>query len=367
MFSKPTYFFQHLEDRKLSVGGLLIAIIGAICLALTKYHPPPNELNWFYAVVFIVTPIIFLAGVVVSALFVHLVAKTLKGGGAYYQILNSICYISVLYIVFMPLQVIFSYIKLEYIRTTLWIVVNIWSIILLVKAIQVAYAFKLEKAVNVWLLATIAGALFAWPLVFGFIRPVIVEAYKIPSGAMKPTLQEGDRILVNKLSYRASSPKSGDIITFNSLHDEPKKIFIKRIVAVGGDTIETRGKGLYVNGELVDDSGYVRHVGNPYPNFDFPPFRDRYKVRKHLGDIIDEDYFLSYREFKRKFPDGHPFKVPEGYVFVMGDNREESSDSRVWGPVPRRNITGKAVLLYWSKEPGSKSPIRWGRIGQIIQ
>jgi len=210
----------------------------------------------------------------------------------------------------------------------------------------------------------------AFILVFGFIRPFVVEAFKIPSGSMKDTLLEGDRILVCKFVYGIKipltkhkifdfhKPQRGDIFVFIPPHDRSKN-FIKRIVAVegdtietrvGGDTIETRRKTLYVNGEPVDDSKYVRHVRNPNLSYDFPPFRDRYKVQKHLGDIIDKDYLLPYMEFKREFPEGHPFVLPKGYVFAMGDNREESSDSRVWGPVNVEDIKGQAFMIYWSRK-----------------
>jgi len=230
----------------------------------------------------------------------------------------------------------------------------------------------------------------AFILVFGFIRPFVVEAFKIPSGSMKDTLLEGDRILVCKFIYGIKipltkhkifdfhEPQRGDIFVFIPPHERSKN-FIKRIVAIEGDTVEVKGKTLYANGEPIDDSKYVRHIGNPYLNFDFPPFRDRYKVRKHLEDVIDIDYLLPYEGFKTNFPDGHPFEVPKGYVFAMGDNREESSDSRVWGPVSVEDIKGQAFMIYWSREPDNIqflkfwewhkwfARIRITRIGKIVR
>lgn len=236
----------------------------------------------------------------------------------------------------------------------------------------------------------------AFILVFGFIRPFVVEAFKIPSGSMRDTLLEGDRILVCKFIYGIKipltkhkifdfhKPQRGDIFVFIPPHDRSKN-FIKRIVAVEGDTIKVRGKTLYINGEPIDDSKYVRHAWTPNPNDNFPPFRSyspdvpNKVVSKHFKGVIDGDYLLSYREFKRQFPNGHPFEVPRGYVFAMGDNREESSDSRVWGPVSVEDIKGQAFMIYWSRELDSiqlwefwkwhkwLGHIRITRIGKIVR
>jgi signal peptidase I len=331
------HFFQRVESRKVSTMALLIAVIGAICEVLTKYHPPFNELNWFYAAVFIATPVIFLMGIVVSTLLVHLIARTLKGEGTYYQILNSICYIGVLFIVFMPLQLIFSHTKLEYIRLVLSAVEGIWSIILHVKAVQAVYAFKLGKSISTWLLSIAANAVSVFLLVFGFVRPFIAQAYKAPSRSMSPTIDIGDRVLVEKLSYHFSSAKRGDVIVFKPPERAGRKQkFLKRIAAVGGDAIEIQGRNVYINGDLVDESKYVRHT-------------------------------TPASSIAHYFRDFGPVEVPEGHVFVMGDNRDKSADSRVWGPVPRRNVTGKVLLIYWSEYIKPKGSIRWSRIGRIIR
>ncbi|MCD6508577.1 signal peptidase I [Candidatus Poribacteria bacterium] len=182
----------------------------------------------------------------------------------------------------------------------------------------------------------------AFAVVFGFLRPFIIEAYEIPTGSMRDTLLEGDRILVCKFIYGIKipftdwrvfdyhKPQRGDIFVFIPPH-EPNRNFVKRIVGVGGDVIETRGRHLYVNGKLIHDESYTRHEPRPLPDFG-------------------------------------PYRVPKGYVFAMGDNRDRSNDSRFWGPVPLNNIKGKAFIIYWSQ--GGKlwqlNKIRWRRIGKIL-
>jgi len=210
----------------------------------------------------------------------------------------------------------------------------------------------------------------AFLLVFGFIRPFVVEAYEIPSGSMRDTLLEGDRILVCKFMYGLKipfleekifdfhQPQRGDVFVFTPPHSRSEN-FVKRIVAVEGDTVETRGKILYVNGEPIDDSKYVKHILPLYPSDDFPPFQlqripdnqQRRLAEEQLECITDGDYLLSYHNFKRKFPTSNPFVVPKGYVFAMGDNRDNSSDSRAWGPVRVDDIKGQAFMIFWSREP----------------
>ena len=145
-------------------------------------------------------------------------------------------------------------------------------------------------------------------LVFGFVRPFVMEAFWIPSGSMIPTLEIGDRVFVNKFIYRFSEPHRGDIIVFESV-DNPKVDLIKRVVGIPGDTIAEKNGTLYVNGKPQKE---------PYTN--------------------------------KKLPDRSSFAtttVPKNHVFVMGDNRANSADSRVFGPLPEKNIEGEAFLRFW--------------------
>ena len=146
------------------------------------------------------------------------------------------------------------------------------------------------------------------------IRTFIVAPFKIPSGSMRPTLIEGDRILVNKFIYRFRTPQHGDIIVFR-FPEDPKRPFIKRLAALGGDTVEIRGGMVLVNGEPLNGSRIF--ATNQYYN---------------QGAYGEE---------------GRVVHVPEGSFYVLGDNSRSSHDSRFWGFVPRRLLIGRAMCIFW--------------------
>lgn len=182
-----------------------------------------------------------------------------------------------------------------------------------------------------------------------FIRTFIIQAFKIPSGSMLETLQIGDHILVNKFIYgvkipftdgktliEVKDPEKGDIIVFKYPED-PSKDFIKRVVAAEGDTLEIIDKKLFVNGQEIKDEPYAVHKDpRIYPGIMTP--------RDNLKKIT----------------------VPEDKLFVMGDNRDNSHDSRFWGFVDLKAVRGKAFIIYWSWNK-EKFGIRWRRIGDLIK
>jgi len=179
------------------------------------------------------------------------------------------------------------------------------------------------------------------------IRAFVVQAFKIPSGSMKPTLAIGDHILVNKFIYGIkipyfrttlvpiTDPKRGDVAVFIYPEDRSKD-FIKRVIGIGGDTIEIRNKKIYLNGLPYTDNHGV--------------YTDDFIIP---GSIQPRDNF-------------GPVTVPKGYLFVMGDNRDQSYDSRFWGFVPLRDVLGKAFIIYWSWN-GDDHNVRWSRFGQLLR
>jgi signal peptidase I len=145
-----------------------------------------------------------------------------------------------------------------------------------------------------------------------------IKAYKIPSGAMIPTLLIGDHIIVNLNAYRNDVPQKGDIIVFKYPED-PSREFIKRIVATEDDILESKDKIIHINGTPINET-FVQHVD---------------KIIKYGGNDPRDNF--------------GPFTIPKGKVFVIGDNRDQSYDSRYWGYVDNNQITGKALYLYWSQ------------------
>ena len=173
-----------------------------------------------------------------------------------------------------------------------------------------------------------------------FIRTFVVQAFKIPSGSMKPTLLVGDHILVNKFIYgikipftdktliKLGEPKREDVVVFKYPLD-PQKDYIKRVIGLPGEKVELVNKVLFINGKVIDD---------PHASYSL------YGNLRNYG----------------------PVTVPADHLFVMGDNRDESSDSRVWGFVPYAYLKGKAFLIYWSWD-SENFGVRWRRIGDIVR
>ena len=184
-----------------------------------------------------------------------------------------------------------------------------------------------------------------------FVRTWAVQAFKIPTGSMENNLLIGDHLLVNKFVFaptlagpeRALMPmrsiRRGDIVVFK-YPDEPDRDFIKRVIGLPGETVELKNKKVHINGQPIDE---------PYVHFLTPPSNDfqevtSFDVRERFG----------------------PVTVPADQYFVMGDNRDNSQDSRYWGFLPRGYIKGKALMIYWSFDAGAQPQAEDAGLGAAV-
>jgi len=219
-----------------------------------------------------------------------------------------------------------------------------------------------------------------WPLIWAvlvvkfLINPFLLAAYEVPTGSMERTILPGDRLMADKFTYGIhipftdhyilplTEPRPGEIIVFKSPYDG--RTLVKRCVALAGDTVVIRNKQLYVNGRPRTEP-YVRH-SDPYV----------------LG--IDT-VFINWDLFQRAWQEGQlaydntyrdnfgPVVVPRGHLFMMGDNRDDSFDSRFWGPLPRQYVLGRPLIIYWSWDHWDNLPpylfwkrLRLGRLGKLL-
>jgi signal peptidase I len=237
-----------------------------------------------------------------------------------------------------------------------------------------------------WLFENIASLALALLIVF-MIRSSVVEAFKIPSGSMIPTLMIGDHIFVDKFAYglkipfsdvftdhpiyvvKRDGPQRGDIIVFIYPKDE-SYYYIKRVIGTPGDTVELRNKVLYINNQMVTRE----QLTGPEPekllkSLDDPKYSPKSidVYREHLGNVDhlimnDRNNFMS-----ENFP---PTVVPPDSLFVMGDNRDFSNDSRFWGFVPMKNVKGKAMVIWFSFWVNIQDGVQYGfrpdRIGTLL-
>ncbi len=212
-----------------------------------------------------------------------------------------------------------------------------------------------------------ARSFFPILLIVCVLRSFIAEPFRIPSGSMKPTLLEGDFILVNKFNYgirlpllgtkviKMGEPKRGDILVFRFPKDTSID-FIKRVVGVPGDKIKYENKTLYINGKPMEQES----LGQAY---DTDLRGLSYKVKHFKENLEARPHSIYVHEGNG--PTMEEITVPAGMYFVMGDNRDSSEDSRRWGFVPENLILGKAFFI-WMSWDGLSKDIRWQRIGHVI-
>ncbi|KPJ94614.1 MAG: hypothetical protein AMJ53_04895 [Gammaproteobacteria bacterium SG8_11] len=225
-----------------------------------------------------------------------------------------------------------------------------------------------EKAIKEPILVEYSRSLFPVILIVLLLRSFLVEPFRIPSGSMMPTLLVGDFILVNKFAYGVrlpvintkiidvSNPQRGDVAVFRYPKD-PSTDYIKRVIGVPGDRISYYNKQLYINGEAIalENKEIYQGVGSGIGMSgaqvkleDLDGTKHQILVDRHRPTINDE------------------YIVPDGHYFVMGDNRDNSNDSRFWGTVPESNLVGKAFLI-WMNWDSANSGISWDRIGSSIE
>ena len=200
---------------------------------------------------------------------------------------------------------------------------------------------KIKSKIREFIEGILAAVLIAL-----LITTFVIKMYKIPSRSMVPTLLVGDQLVVNKFIYGIkipyfrntiipiTDPQRGDIIVF--IYPKDRSIdFIKRVIGVSGDTIEIKDKKIFINGKVFTDNTGIYTDKIIYP-----------------GSVQPRDNF-------------GPVTVPKGSLFVLGDNRDESMDSRFWGFVDLKDVQGKAFIIYWSWNPDERK-IRWQRLGNLL-
>lgn len=251
---------------------------------------------------------------------------------------------------------------------------NTKDILIETSALEGASHDYLSKYTKSKLRQNIEALVFAVVLAL-LIRTFVFQPFKIPSGSMIPTLLVGDHLLVNKFIYGTKIPFTdkvvfpitdmdrGDVVVFtypNSERDPSKKgvYYIKRVVGLPGDSIDIKGRSLLINGNEVP----MQFVGT------YEDERNGEAFDEYNEELYGYDHKVIFRKGKENTNTGSYIpvtKVPEGSVFVMGDNRDNSQDSRYWGFVPIENIAGKAFMIHWSWDfdnPSLAEKVRWERI-----
>lgn len=246
-------------------------------------------------------------------------------------------------------------------------IIALFDVLYLAKK-RARYAANTHVPQKMPLLIDYARSFFPVLLLVFLLRSFLFEPFRIPSGSLEPTLLTGDFILVNKYNYgirlpiihtkilNNGEPKRGDIMIFRWPPDTSYN-FIKRVIGLPGDKISYVNKELYVNGEKIPQSAAEETVNGVENDFAWQAVM---KEEDLLG--VKHKIFVQPDKASRNYTN---ITVPEGMYFVMGDNRDDSADSRFWGFVPSENIVGKAVMV-WMSWNNQDYKVRWRRIGSLI-
>ena len=216
-------------------------------------------------------------------------------------------------------------------------------------------------------------------ILFFVIRTFLIQAFTIPSGSMEQTLRVGDYLMANNAIFGAHipftnirvpairEPRFGDVVVFRPTYNDPILDVVKRVIGEPGDTIQMLEREIYRNGEKLDEPYVEPHYqpDRPMDRFGVPNFQ------WHLTALPRDVNPATYRPTRDNFG---PLIVPEGEFFLLGDNRDESLDSRYMGFIPREVIRGKALFIYYSIDQQVSRPfprfltaVRWGRVGSVIR
>ncbi|MCW8828758.1 MAG: signal peptidase I [Gammaproteobacteria bacterium] len=232
-------------------------------------------------------------------------------------------------------------------------------------------AQEIERARREPYLIELSRSFFPIILIVLLVRSFVVEPFRIPSGSMMPTLLVGDFILVNKFAYGlrlpvlhtkiidTGNPERGDVMVFR-YPENPKIDYIKRVIGVPGDHVVYRNKRLMINGVEAPQRLIGTYVGEGSGS--------AMTGARHLQeDLLGIEHDILVTPGRNVFGGDFEYVVPEGQYFAMGDNRDNSRDSRAWGTVPEKNLVGKAFMIWMNWDWDKDSVVDWGRLGNTIE